>query len=42
MAHAYGVLYTPEKSGLYGILVLCGNIPLNGGQVLKKEVKSGT
>ncbi|XP_019107950.2 protein GAMETE EXPRESSED 2 isoform X1 [Beta vulgaris subsp. vulgaris] len=41
VAHAYGVLYTPEKSGLYGILVLCGNIPLTGGQVLKKEVKSG-
>ncbi|CAO2817709.1 unnamed protein product [Amaranthus hypochondriacus] len=41
VAHAYDVIYTPEKSGSYEILVLCGNIPLKGGEPLKKEVKAG-
>lgn len=41
VAHAYGALYTPERIGPYDILVLCGNIPLNGGAPLKKEVTAG-
>lgn len=41
VAHAYDVIYTPEKSGSYEILVLCGNIPLKGGEPLKKRVKAG-
>ena len=41
VAHAYDVIYTPEKSGSYEILFLCGNIPLKGGEPLKKEVKAG-
>ncbi|KAL2922949.1 Protein GAMETE EXPRESSED 2, partial [Bienertia sinuspersici] len=41
VAHAYDVLYTPERSGIYDILVLCGNIPMNGSELLKKEVKAG-
>ncbi|KNA05819.1 hypothetical protein SOVF_186820 [Spinacia oleracea] len=41
VAHTYGVLYTPEKSGQYDILILCGNIPLNGGQLWKEKVIAG-
>lgn len=41
-ASAFDVIYTPEKSGTYGIYVYCGNIPLNGNHSLKKEVRAGT
>ncbi|KAK4854944.1 hypothetical protein QYF36_002662 [Acer negundo] len=40
-ASAFSVIYTPEKSGSYKILVLCGNIVLNDGQPITKEVKAG-
>ncbi|XP_077238223.1 gamete expressed 2 [Tasmannia lanceolata] len=35
---AFNVIFTPEKSGSYEILVFCGNIPLNGGRPYLKEV----
>ncbi|XP_021741212.1 protein GAMETE EXPRESSED 2-like [Chenopodium quinoa] len=41
VSDTYGVLYTPERSGSYEILILCGNIPLNGGELWKKEVQAG-
>ncbi|XP_021770837.1 protein GAMETE EXPRESSED 2-like [Chenopodium quinoa] len=41
VSHTYGVLYTPERSGSYDIRILCGNIPLNGGELWKKEVNAG-
>ncbi|KDO71738.1 hypothetical protein CISIN_1g002057mg [Citrus sinensis] len=37
-ASAFDVTYTPEKSGIYKILVLCANIVLNGGHSFTKEV----
>ncbi|GAY35858.1 hypothetical protein CUMW_019000, partial [Citrus unshiu] len=37
-ASAFDVTYTPEKSGIYKILVLCANIALNGGHPFTKEV----
>uniref|UniRef100_A0A7N0UQ31 GEX2 N-terminal Ig-like domain-containing protein n=1 Tax=Kalanchoe fedtschenkoi TaxID=63787 RepID=A0A7N0UQ31_KALFE len=40
-ATSFEVTFKPEKSGLYGIHVFCGNIPLNGGHHLTKEVISG-
>ncbi|KAK2645593.1 hypothetical protein Ddye_020788 [Dipteronia dyeriana] len=40
-ASAFDVIYTPEKSGSYKILVLCGNIVLNDGHPFTKEVKAG-
>ncbi|KAG8369910.1 hypothetical protein BUALT_Bualt14G0062500 [Buddleja alternifolia] len=41
-ASNFDVIYKPEKSGMYEIYVFCGNIPLNGGHPLKKEVRPGT
>ncbi|KAK9726330.1 hypothetical protein RND81_05G206500 [Saponaria officinalis] len=41
VSHAYDVAYTPERSGVYEISVLCGNIPLNGGHSFQKEVQAG-
>ncbi|KAL8171421.1 hypothetical protein V2J09_023225 [Rumex salicifolius] len=38
--YAYNVLYTPEKAGIYDICVSCGNIMLNDGHPLKKEVRA--
>ncbi|KAL3648666.1 hypothetical protein CASFOL_005069 [Castilleja foliolosa] len=40
-ASDFDVFYTPEKSGFYEIRVFCGNIPLNDGQPLRKEVTPG-
>ncbi|XP_017975311.1 PREDICTED: protein GAMETE EXPRESSED 2 [Theobroma cacao] len=40
-ASAFNVMYTPEKSGIYKIHILCGNIILNGGIPFTKEVKAG-
>ncbi|KAL5849425.1 hypothetical protein ACOSQ3_007486 [Xanthoceras sorbifolium] len=41
LASDFDVVYTPEKSGSYKILVLCGNIVLNDGHPFTKEVKAG-
>ncbi|XP_020976557.1 protein GAMETE EXPRESSED 2 isoform X3 [Arachis ipaensis] len=38
---AFHVDYTPEKSGFYDIHVYCGNVLLNKGHTLRKEVKAG-
>ncbi|MED6140343.1 hypothetical protein PIB30_092281, partial [Stylosanthes scabra] len=38
---AFHVEYTPEKSGFYDIHVYCGNVLLNKGHSLRKEVKAG-
>ncbi|KAK6161087.1 hypothetical protein DH2020_004468 [Rehmannia glutinosa] len=40
-ASDFDAIYIPEKSGLYEIRVFCGNIPLNGGHLFKKEVTPG-
>ncbi|XP_010027085.2 protein GAMETE EXPRESSED 2 [Eucalyptus grandis] len=40
-ASAFNVIYTPEKSGIYGVYVYCGNVLLNNGHPIKKEVKAG-
>lgn len=40
-ASTFRVAFTPEKSGIYKINVLCGNIILNGGIPFTKEVKPG-
>ncbi|CAH9065424.1 unnamed protein product [Cuscuta europaea] len=37
----FDVNYTPQKSGPYQIRVFCGNIPLNGGHPIRKEVSPG-
>ncbi|XP_004298140.1 PREDICTED: protein GAMETE EXPRESSED 2-like [Fragaria vesca subsp. vesca] len=42
LATAFNVVYTPEKSGTYKILVFCGNIVLNGGQPFYKQVIAGS
>ncbi|KZV31138.1 protein GAMETE EXPRESSED 2-like [Dorcoceras hygrometricum] len=39
-AIAFDVIYRPEKSGIYGISVFCGNIQLNGGHQFTKEVSA--
>ncbi|PQQ00224.1 hypothetical protein Pyn_26568 [Prunus yedoensis var. nudiflora] len=41
LATAFNVVYTPDKSGIYKIFVLCGNILLNGGQPFTMEVRGG-
>ncbi|ONI28226.1 hypothetical protein PRUPE_1G132400 [Prunus persica] len=41
LATAFNVVYTPDKSGIYRIYVLCGNILLNGGQPCTMEVRGG-
>ncbi|KAF7837800.1 protein GAMETE EXPRESSED 2 [Senna tora] len=41
VASAFRVEYTPEKSGTYEICVYCGNILLNGGHSIRKEVRAG-
>ncbi|KAL3812927.1 hypothetical protein ACJIZ3_014195 [Penstemon smallii] len=38
-ASDFDVIYKPEKSGIYEIRVFCGNIPLNGGRSIRKEVR---
>ncbi|VFQ64926.1 unnamed protein product [Cuscuta campestris] len=38
---AFDVSYTPHRSGMYRIQVFCGNIPLNGGHPIAKEVSPG-
>ncbi|QHO11533.1 Gamete protein [Arachis hypogaea] len=38
---AFHVDYTPEKKGFYDIHVYCGNVLLNKGHTLRKEVKAG-
>ncbi|MED6108037.1 hypothetical protein PIB30_019814 [Stylosanthes scabra] len=38
---AFHVEYTPEESGFYDINVYCGNVLLNKGHSLRKEVKAG-
>ncbi|KAK4477843.1 hypothetical protein RD792_017106 [Penstemon davidsonii] len=40
-ASDFDVIYKPEKSGIYEIRVFCGNIPLNGGRLIRKEVSPG-
>ncbi|XP_024922274.2 protein GAMETE EXPRESSED 2 isoform X2 [Ziziphus jujuba] len=41
VATAFNVVYTPQRSGIYRILVSCGNIILNGGHSFIKEVRAG-
>ncbi|XP_062104334.1 protein GAMETE EXPRESSED 2 [Humulus lupulus] len=41
LATSFDVTYTPDKSGVYGIRVYCGNIMLNGGHSFTKEVSAG-
>ncbi|KAJ0035291.1 hypothetical protein Pint_24479 [Pistacia integerrima] len=41
LASAFDVTYIPERSGIYKILVLCGNIVLNGGLPFTMVVKAG-
>ncbi|KAL5539922.1 hypothetical protein UlMin_043061 [Ulmus minor] len=41
LATAFNVVYTPDKSGMYGIRVFCGNIQLDGGHSFKMEVRPG-
>ncbi|KAF4355647.1 hypothetical protein F8388_013064, partial [Cannabis sativa] len=41
LATSFNVTYTPDKSGVYGIRVYCGNIMLNGGHSFTKEVSAG-
>ncbi|KAF8017474.1 hypothetical protein BT93_H2599 [Corymbia citriodora subsp. variegata] len=40
-ASAFNVIYTPEKSGIYSVYVYCGNVLLNNGHPIKKEVRAG-
>ncbi|XAR57061.1 hypothetical protein NMG60_11025073 [Bertholletia excelsa] len=40
-ASSFDVIYTPEKSGIYDIMVFCGNVPLNRGHPFRKEVRAG-
>ncbi|CAM8993172.1 unnamed protein product [Rhodiola kirilowii] len=40
-AASFDVTFKPEKSGIFGIHVFCGNIPLNRGHRLTKEVTAG-
>ncbi|GMY27774.1 protein GAMETE EXPRESSED 2 isoform X1 [Fagus crenata] len=40
-ASSFDVVYSPDKSGIYDIRVFCGNILLNGGQSITKEVIAG-
>ncbi|XP_010105140.2 protein GAMETE EXPRESSED 2 [Morus notabilis] len=41
LATAFNVVYTPDKSGIYGLHVYCGNILLNDGHPYTKEVMPG-
>lgn len=41
LATDFNVVYTPDKSGIYGLHVYCGNILLNDGHSFTKEVKPG-
>ncbi|KAM4116440.1 hypothetical protein ACB094_02G050100 [Castanea mollissima] len=40
-ASSFNVAYTPDKSGIYEIHVFCGNVLLNGGHSITKEVIAG-
>ncbi|XP_047312347.1 protein GAMETE EXPRESSED 2 isoform X1 [Impatiens glandulifera] len=40
-SNMFEIVHTPEKSGLYAISVICGNIPLNGGHPFTKRVLAG-
>ncbi|XP_054805577.1 protein GAMETE EXPRESSED 2-like [Prosopis cineraria] len=41
VASAFRVEYIPTKSGTYEICIYCGNILLNGGHSISKEVRPG-
>lgn len=41
LATDFNVVYTPDKSGIYGLHVYCGNILLNDGHPFTKEVMPG-
>ncbi|XP_056168566.1 protein GAMETE EXPRESSED 2 isoform X2 [Syzygium oleosum] len=40
-ASAFNVVYAPDKSGIYDVYVYCGNVLLNNGHPIKKEVRAG-
>lgn len=41
MASEFRVDYIPTKSGTYEICIYCGNILLNGGHSIRKEIRPG-